>query len=533
MLTKISVESGTPLVPLAEIPGAGLPGNDSAELFLVDRSSTSLKSKTIRGGAVTFTAQGIKALLNVGSTMLLARLLTPGDFGLISMVTGITGFVEAFKDAGLSLATVQREHINQQQVSTLFWINTGLSVILMALVLALAPALASFYHEPRLSWIAAAIACTFLLGGLTVQHQALLRRNLRFKELAVIDIISLAAGVSTAIGMAMTGFRYWALVGMTLMSALTNVVAVWIVLPWRPGRPQRGCGVWPMISFGGNIIMIRFLYSFVSNAPNVLIGWYWGAAAVGLYQKAYSLLMFAIDQIHGPVAAVALSPLSRVQSEPERFPRYFLAGYSIVISFALPVVGVAAVFSEEIIRVVLGPQWGGAIGVFRWLAIGSIFVILLNPLGMVLQATGRAARQVKITLIDSALVIGAYLAGLRYGPVGVAIGFVVLRGLGYIPITYAMLKGTGIGLGRLLRTALLPLIAALLATVAGLMLKFWLLGTASAFFLVALGACLMLSVYALILLVIFKKWEFYRDILRELLPGKFLSVRRRTVEKKS
>ena len=379
--------------------------------------------------------------------MLLARLLTPGDFGLVSMVTGVTGFAEAFKDAGLSLATIQRERITQQQVSTLFWINVGLSIILTALVLALAPVLAVFYHDPRLSWVAAAIACTFLLGGLTVQHQALLRRNLRFKALAVIDIISLATGVLTAIGMAVMGFHYWALVGMTLMSAVTNVVAVWIILPWRPSRPQRGSGVRPLVNFGGNIVTIRFAYCFVSNAPNVLIGWYWGAGAVGLYQKAYSLLMFAIDQIHGPVAAVALSPLSRVQSEPERFRRYFLAGYFIVISFALPVVVISAVFSEEIIRIVLGAQWGGAIAIFRWLAIGSIFVILLNPLGMVLQAAGRAARQVKITLIDSALVTGAYLAGLSFGPVGVATGFVIVRGLSYIPITCAMLKGTGIDCG--------------------------------------------------------------------------------------
>jgi len=521
----MTYHSNIPAVPQAGSPESDLP-HISNGLFAFDQGSSNLKSKTIRGGAITFIAQGIKVTLYVGSTVLLARLLTPSDFGLISMVTGITGFVEAFKDAGLSLATVQREHINQQQVSTLFWINVGLSAFLMALVLALSPFLAMFYHEPRLSLVAAAIGCTFLLGGLTVQHQALLRRNLRFKELAVIDVISLSTGILTAIGMAIVGFHYWALVGMTLVSALTNVIAVWIALPWRPGRPQRGCGVRPLIAFGGSIVTTRFVYSFVTNVPNVLIGWYWGAGAVGLYQKAYSLLTFAIDQIHTPVAAVALSPLSRVQSEPERFRRYFLAGYSIVISFALPVVVISAVFSEEIIRVVLGVQWGGAVGIFRWLAIGSVFVILLNPLGMVLQAAGRAARQVKITLVDSALVTGAYVAGLKYGPLGVAIGFVIVRAIVYVPISYAMLKGTGIALGRLCRTASLPVIAAGLAAVAGLILKLWLTGMINRVFLLALGVCLMLSIYALVLLVVFGRWEFYRDVLQELLPRNFLFRRR-------
>src|SRR5204863_6189420 len=188
MPAKMTYHSNIPAVPQAVSPEANFPPDSG--LFALDQGASNLKSKTIRGGAITFVAQGIKVALYMGSTVLLARLLTPSDFGLISMVTGITGFVEAFKDAGLSLATVQRERINHHQVSTLFWINVGLSAFLMALVLALSPVLAVFYHEPRLSWVAAAIACTFLLGGLTVQHQALLRRNLRFKELAVIDVIS-------------------------------------------------------------------------------------------------------------------------------------------------------------------------------------------------------------------------------------------------------------------------------------------------------------------------------------------------------
>jgi PST family polysaccharide transporter len=326
--------------------------------------------------------------------------------------------------------------------------------------------------------------------------------------------------------MALSGFRYWSLVGMTLMTALSNTVGVWIALPWRPGRPERGCGVRPLITFGGNIVATRFIFSFVSNAPNVLIGWYWGAAAVGLYQKAYSLLMFAIDQIHAPVANVALSPLSRIQSDAERFQRYFLAGYLIVVSFALPVVVVSAVFSEEIIRVVLGVQWGGAVAIFRWLAVGSIFVILLNPLGMVLQAAGRAARQVKITLFDSALVTGAYLAGLKYGPVGVAIGFVIVRAIVCVPISYLMLQGTGITLRRLFGTASLPLLAAFAASFAGALLKLSLRGAINEFVLMLIGASVMLSLYAFILLVVFGKWEFYRGVLEELLPRNFLFRKR-------
>src|SRR5436190_10599834 len=181
MRSNVTDHSDVPIPPKA---GSGAEGVDG--IFALDGQSENLRSKTIRGGAVTFTAQGIRVVLNVASTVFLARLLTPYDFGMISMVTGVTGFVEAFKDAGLSLATIQRERITQEQVSTLFWVNVGLSAFLMVIVLALSPALATFYHEPSLAWVAAAISITFLLGGLAVQHQALLRRNLRFRQLAVI-----------------------------------------------------------------------------------------------------------------------------------------------------------------------------------------------------------------------------------------------------------------------------------------------------------------------------------------------------------
>ncbi len=521
MRTTVTDRSDIPTMP-----EAGLEARTADDVFAVESQSANLRSQTIRGGAVTFTAQGIKVVLNLASTVLLARLLTPYDFGMISMVTGVTGFVEAFKDAGLSLATVQRERITQEQVSTLFWVNVGISAVLMIVVLAISPALAMFYHEPSLTWVAAAISVTFLLGGLTVQHQALLRRNLRFRQLAVIDVISLGTGIITAIILAWMGFRYWALVWMNLITAVTNVIAVWVALPWRPGLPKRHCGVRPMITFGGSIVATRFIFSFVSNTPNILIGWYWGAGAVGLYQKAYSLLMFAIDQIHGPVAAVALSPLSRIQSDPERFRRYFLAGYSIVISFALPLVVVSAVFSEEIIRVVLGPRWSGAVEVFRWLAVGSIFVVLLNPLGMILQASGRAVKQVKITIVDSILIIIAYVGGLKFGPVGVAIGFVIIRALVYIPISYAMLRGSGISLAKLLQTALLPLVASAVAVVAGIVLKLSLRGGHGELVILVLGTLLMSSTYAFILLVVFKKWEFYRGVLQELIPAKLTFISR-------
>src|SRR5439155_16698701 len=145
-----------------------------------------LKGRTIASGAVTLSAQGCKFLLNLVSTMVLARLLTPRDFGLFAMVATITGFLRVFKDAGLSVATVQRERITHAQVSNLFWINVVVSALSAFILAGLAPVIARFYHNPRVVSVTVLLSATFLISGSTVQHQALLKRQMRFKALAVV-----------------------------------------------------------------------------------------------------------------------------------------------------------------------------------------------------------------------------------------------------------------------------------------------------------------------------------------------------------
>ena len=283
-----------------------------------------LKGRSVRGGAVTMAGQGVRFFLQMGSTVVLARLLTPQDFGLIAMVTAVTGFVMMFKDMGLSMATVQRAEVNHAQISTLFWINVTLSLGVMLVTAALAPAIAWFYGEPRLTWITLALAGAFIFGGLTIQHQALLRRNMRFGTLALIGIISMVMGIVAAIIAAWYGAGYWALVIMQLAGAITGAIAVWVVCGWRPGLPVRRSGVREMLAFGGNLTGFNVINYFARNADNLLIGKFWGSGPLGLYSKAYGLLMLPLRQINAPLSAVAIPALSRLKDEPERYRNYYI-----------------------------------------------------------------------------------------------------------------------------------------------------------------------------------------------------------------
>src|SRR5262245_22435341 len=173
-----------------------------------------LKERTIRGGFAKVCAQAATFLLRVGSLMVLARLLEPKDFGLVGMVTALTGILNLFRDFGLSTATVQRVNVTEEQISTLFWINVLVGAILGLLAVMIAPAVVVFYHEPRLFGVTAVLATGFLFNAAGVQHSALLQRHMRFTALATIDIISLAVSTVVGIGLAVCGYGYWALVVM-------------------------------------------------------------------------------------------------------------------------------------------------------------------------------------------------------------------------------------------------------------------------------------------------------------------------------
>ena len=213
-----------------------------------------LKGRSLRGGALTLVAQGAKFALQTASTIVLARLLTPADFGIVAMVTAVIGIANWFADVGLSEATIQQEEITQNQVSTLFWINVTVGAVLTVVIAALGPLLARFYREPRLTGITLLMSVSFLINGLRVQHDALLKRQMRYKSLALRDVVSYAIAVTLAITLAWAGGGYWAIVALPMAVNFFQMVLSWFMIRWRPGLPRRDAEIGSMLAFGGNQI---------------------------------------------------------------------------------------------------------------------------------------------------------------------------------------------------------------------------------------------------------------------------------------
>ncbi len=382
-----------------------------------------LSGRSVRGGAVTIVTQALKFVLMLGSTAILARILTPADFGLFAMVVAITGFVAKFKDAGLSTATIQRESVTHAQVSTLFWINVGLSLAILAVLSALAPVVAWLYGEPQLTMVTIALAGTIVLGGLTVQHQAILRRRMRFTTLAFIEIASIVSGVGAAIALALLGARYWALVAQTAAIALVNCVLVWVFSPWRPGLPRRDSQVGGMVRFGGGMSVFHLMDYAVRNLDNVLIGWWLGATPLGVYSKAYGLLMMPIRNFNAPIGGVLTPALSRLQNDPERFRGFFIRVVAGISFVTVPVVAFLFADARNAILTVLGDQWLDAVPVFRYLAPAAFFsAVNVAPTWLCL-ALGNSGRAMRWALVSAPLTLLAVAIALPWGIEMVALAF--------------------------------------------------------------------------------------------------------------
>jgi O-antigen/teichoic acid export membrane protein len=380
-----------------------------------------LRGRSVRGGMLNITSQGAQFLIQSIATVVLARLLTPADFGLVAMVSTVTGLGQAFADMGLSEATIQRKEISHDQVSALFWINVAIGLGLMLITVMSAPVLARFYRDSRIVNITLLVSLTFLFGGLRVQPDAILKRQMRFSSLAIRDVTSYLIAVPIAITMAWRGFGYWALVALPLILNFTVMTLSWLMVKWKPSLPRRDAEIGSMIAFGGNVAASYFIITVSRSADNVLIGRYSGASPLGLYSRAYNLLMLPVRQLSAPMGGVAIPAFSRTQGDPERFARYYLRTVNLMMWISAPIFAFLFVAAKPVIVLALGNQWRAAAPVFQILAICALGQLFLESTIWLFVSRGQSNGLFKLLLVISPIIIVSYAIGLPFGIKGVAL----------------------------------------------------------------------------------------------------------------
>jgi O-antigen/teichoic acid export membrane protein len=422
-----------------------------------------LKAKTIRGSLARLCAQGASFILRVGSLVILARLLSPRDFGLVGMVTAFTGVLALFRDFGLSAAAVQYAHVTEEQISTLFWINVLLGAVLGLIALAMAPVVAAFYHEPQLSAVTVVLGTSFFFNAAGIQHSALLQREMRFTTLAAINVISLAVGIAMAIYAAKAEYGYWALVLMTVTPSVIATGGFWLAAGWVPGMPRRRAGIRNMVHFGGSLTLTGLLAYMAFNAEKVMVGRFWGVDAIGIYGRAWQIVFIPTDNLNSAVSEVAFSALSKLQNDSIRLRNYFLKGLSLFLGLMVPISIVCGLFADDIVFVILGPKWKDAVMIARLLAPTIAIFAILNPIGWLIFSIGLVGRALKIAPVLATIMITGYAVALPYGPKAVAFAYSAVLALWTVPHIWLCVRGTIVSVRDILMTATWPLASGVLA----------------------------------------------------------------------
>lgn len=425
----------------------------------VEHLKHDLAGRSIRGGVSLVVSEIGCNIFRLVGTVIMARLLTPEHFGLIGMVTALTAFAELWKDFGLGTATIQQKEITHEQISTLFWINAGLGVLIMLALAGAAPVISWFYGDSRLLWISIAIASTFLFGGLTIQHQALLRRQMHFSRLAFIQVFSTALSTVIGIVLAWKGFEYWALVWKEVSRAIIQVCGTWLFSHWVPGLPGRGSGVRTMFRTGSHVTGFN-IFAFASrNLDQVLLGRFLGAGSVGLYRQAGLLLMLPGSLFSYPITYVMTPALSALQSEPERYRSYYHRVVSFLAFGYMPLIAYLAVYAESLVALVLGDQWMASASVLQILALGALVDPIASTCGIVMITNGRTKDYFRLGVVQAVVLCLAVSIGVNWGLFGIAAACVAYTLLTLPPLVWFSFKDTPISPGLFYEALRLPAIA--------------------------------------------------------------------------
>lgn len=391
--------------------------------FRTDHLKADLGARSAKGGVVTLTAQVCKFVLSTLSAIVLARMLTPQDYGLIGMVAIVVGFLGMFQYLGLSTATVKWSELNHQQVSTLFWMNLALSATITLVTLAAAPLAVWFYREPRLVGIMIGYAIATLVTGLVIQHEAILIRQMRFAVIAVIEISAMAIGLASAIVAAYFGARYWALVINQLVLALVTTIGMWSACRWRPSLPALSDGVRSMLSYGGNLTGFNMMSYFARNMDNLLLGKVWGAYQLGVYSRAYQMLLMPLSQINAPLMSVAVPALSRLSDSPARYRAAFLKIVEKIAMITMPGVVFMIATSDWLVLFLLGPKWHDTGRIFMLLGIAALMQPVTRATHWLFTTQGRASELFVWGVISALIAVASIVVGLPWGAFGVAAGY--------------------------------------------------------------------------------------------------------------
>jgi PST family polysaccharide transporter len=404
----------------------------------------------VRGAGATVLSGGLGLAIQIASTTVLARLLTPRDFGVVAMVTTFSLLLMNFGLNGFTEAIVQRESIDRALASNLFWINTGCSLLLSLGFAASGKLLAMLYHDDQVIFVTRAVATTIFLTGLAVLPLALLKRAMRFPSVSANDLAARTLAVVTSIVLGWAGWGYWALVAGVVASAASTCIGAWILCFWIPDLPSRNAGTRPTVAFAMHTYGRFTTGYFSNNLDNFLVGWRLGSAPLGFYKKAYDLFVLPSSQLSLALTTVAIAALSRFQKDVGQYRRYLLSALGLMAFIGMALSADLTLVGKDLIYILLGPKWNESGRIFTLFAPGIGAMLLYCTHIWIHLSIGRADRWFRWGLVDMLVTALLLVIGLHWRAEGIAAAWVVSYWIITLPALWYAGHPMGIGIAAII-----------------------------------------------------------------------------------
>lgn len=419
------------------------------------RRDRSLTRQAVGNMAWVAWGSGATALLKVLVLVVLTRLLTPADFGLVSAALVVIAFSLNFSQLGLGPALIQRPDLQPRHVSSAFYASIGLGLLVAAIIWLGAPLIAQFFRMEHLTPVVRGLAFVFPIVGLATVPESLLQRDLRFRALANRDVVAYGVGYGViGVGLALLGYGVWALVlAQVSQVAIRTVILMRLSPTLLPARPTWRSFV-ELMDYGVGQSMSRVGVILANQVDNLVVGRWLGAVRLGEYSRAYQLMSVPTGLLGDVLDKVLFPTMAKVQDDPRRLAAAFLQGTALLALVTLPVGVVAAIVAPELVAVAFGSRWAGLVAPFQVLALGMMFRVCYRMSDSLSRATGKVYRRAWRQGLFALLVFSGALVGQTRGVVGVATGVLIAFFINYLSMSQLSLEITQVSWGRFFQVQL-------------------------------------------------------------------------------
>lgn len=462
------------------------------------RRSASLASAAARGGLVTAAGTATRFVVQLLTTVLIARILGPAEYGFAVVVVLVTGVAELLRVGGTGAVVNRVPVLTGATATTLHLLSTAVGVLLAAAVALSAGPMAAALGFPESVGALRLLAVVFATAGTSAVPTALLARNLRFAPVALLEVAAMAVGVTVALVLALHGAGSAALVAQAVVFAVLLAVGTVVACPWRPTRPASLRVMRADLVFAGDVSFVQLLNFAARNLDKVVVGAVFGPAAAGLYAQAGQLLTIPLEQVNGPLQRVAVPVLARVAGDRTRFVRYHRAVTALTGYVLWPTFAVLAVLADVVVDLLFGPAWSGSVPIFRVLVIAGFAQTLGYVTVWVFVATGQGRLQSIWALVSRPVVLASFFAGLPWGVTGMAAAFSICSLVLVVPGFLVAGRAPGLRLRDLVVPVLRPAVVGAVAGGAALSTRFADLPTPGAVALGAAGAVVVAAAFVVV-----------------------------------